>query len=201
MPCPKSRDTTTTTSTSTTTTQIFSVFGNNYLTSLEQQNMMMDPTTNQAAAMDTTRSNAYTAPLQKQQTYQPQQTHDEEYVRPISTDFDSFDGPPVPTTDPKQLMAKIKEKGTAGIISFAMVQTGFWSLSFAVALAAYVEVTGHLPNFSDPEEMSQLGTGTCRAMAKLPRTGLHLTWCFCVGLCCRFFFFSRDTQRPLPMSM
>ena len=129
---------------------------------------MMDPTTNQAATMDNTRSNAYTAPLQKQQPYQPQQAQDEEYVRPISTDFDSFDGPPVPTTDPKQLMAKIKEKGTAGIISFAMVQTGFWSLSFAVALAAYVEVTGHLPNFSDPEEMSQLGTGTCRAMAKIP---------------------------------
>ena len=62
----------------------------------------------------------------------------------------------------ESLMQKIKQAGTAGIISFAMVQLGFWSASFALALGAYVKMTGHWPDVTDQEEMSTLAAGTCQ---------------------------------------
>ena len=61
-------------------------------------------------------------------------------------------------------MQQIKDAGTAGIISFALVQLGFWSLSLVAALVAYIQLTGHWPDWTDPEEMSKLGAGTCGVM-------------------------------------
>ena len=57
----------------------------------------------------------------------------------------------------KKLMKKIRQAGTAGIISFGMVQLGFWSLSLVVALGGYIKLTGHLPDWTDKDEMSKLG--------------------------------------------
>ena len=66
----------------------------------------------------------------------------------------------------KKLMKQIKEAGTAGIISFALVQLGFWSLSLAIALFGYVKMTGHFPDLTDKEELSKLGAGTLWYHAK-----------------------------------
>ena len=63
-------------------------------------------------------------------------------------------------TEMKDLMKKIKDAGTAGIVSFGLVQLGFWSISLIIVLFGYVKVTGHLPDLSDQEEVNKLGAGT-----------------------------------------
>ena len=58
----------------------------------------------------------------------------------------------------KGLMQKVKEAGLAGAIAYAGWELIFWAVSVPVCLAAYVGVTGHLPNWSDQEDMAKLGT-------------------------------------------
>ena len=74
-----------------------------------------------------------------------------------TTSSSVFNFPELP--DRKQLMKQIKEAGTAGIVSFALVQLGFWSVSLVIVLFGYVRLEGHLPDLSDKEELSKLGAG------------------------------------------
>eukprot|EP00977_Amphora_coffeiformis_P012390 scaffold3063_cov191-Amphora_coffeaeformis.AAC.2 len=74
-----------------------------------------------------------------------------------STESKEGDGDEENLPEAKKLMEKIKETGTAGIISFGLVQLGFWSLSLVVALGGYIKLMGHLPDWTDKEEMSKLG--------------------------------------------
>ena len=73
------------------------------------------------------------------------------------TQFKEEDADEENLPEAKKLMKKIKEAGTAGTISFGLVQLGFWSLSLVVALGGYIKLTGHLPDWTDKEEMSKLG--------------------------------------------
>lgn len=59
--------------------------------------------------------------------------------------------------DTKNLMQKIKDSGVAGIISFAVVQLGFWVGTFPFVVLAFYKVTGHFPDFSNQEDMAFFG--------------------------------------------
>ena len=59
----------------------------------------------------------------------------------------------------ENLLKKIKEAGMAGIISFGLVQLGFWAASAVVVLWGYVLMEGHLPDWSSQDEMAMLGAG------------------------------------------
>eukprot|EP00980_Cylindrotheca_fusiformis_P013699 scaffold3515_cov126-Cylindrotheca_fusiformis.AAC.48 len=55
------------------------------------------------------------------------------------------------------LMQQIKDSGIAGIISFGVIQMGFWALSFPLVVFAFYRVTGHFPDFRDSEDLAKLG--------------------------------------------
>jgi hypothetical protein len=54
-------------------------------------------------------------------------------------------------------MNQIKEYGTAGIISYAVWELGFWTVGGAGAVAAFVAATGHMPDFSNQDDMTSVG--------------------------------------------
>mmetsp|Transcript_131791 Transcript_131791/g.320243 ORF Transcript_131791/g.320243 Transcript_131791/m.320243 type:complete len:200 (-) Transcript_131791:122-721(-) len=56
-------------------------------------------------------------------------------------------------------LTKIKELGIAGTISYALWESAFWIIGGGGAFAAYVWANGHLPDFSNQEEMAQVGGG------------------------------------------
>ena len=57
----------------------------------------------------------------------------------------------------EQLLKKIKEAGTAGVISYALWELGFWALSVPVCVFGYYQLVGHWPDFSNPEDTAKLG--------------------------------------------
>jgi len=60
-------------------------------------------------------------------------------------------------TETQMLMKQVKEAGTAGVISYALWEWGFWTLSVPVCAVGYYQVTGHWPDFSDPDDQKTLG--------------------------------------------
>lgn len=60
-------------------------------------------------------------------------------------------------SESKKLLQKIKESGTAGIISYALWELGFWALSVPVCVFAYYKLVGHFPDFSNKEDLAKLG--------------------------------------------
>ena len=60
-------------------------------------------------------------------------------------------------SESKQLLQKVKESGTAGIISYALWELGFWALSVPVCVFGYYELVGHWPDFTNPEDTAKLG--------------------------------------------
>jgi len=60
-------------------------------------------------------------------------------------------------SETQNLMAKVKDAGTAGIISYALWELGFWLLSVPVVLFGYFEVMGHWPDLSNAEDTAKLG--------------------------------------------
>jgi len=64
---------------------------------------------------------------------------------------------PEEETETQKLMKQVKEAGTAGVISYALWELGFWFLSVPVCLFGYYQVTGHWPDLSDAEDQKKLG--------------------------------------------
>lgn len=64
---------------------------------------------------------------------------------------------PEVTNEAKNLLQKVKDAGVAGVISYAFWELGFWAVSISVCIAAYRQVTGHWPDFSNQEDLKQLG--------------------------------------------
>lgn len=60
-------------------------------------------------------------------------------------------------SESKKLLKKIKESGTAGVISYALWELGFWALSVPVCIYAYYKLVGHMPDFSNQEDIAKLG--------------------------------------------
>jgi hypothetical protein len=59
--------------------------------------------------------------------------------------------------DSKSMMQKVKDAGTAGIISYIFWEWAFWGFSVPVACFGFQAATGHWPNFSDQEDLAKLG--------------------------------------------
>jgi len=60
-------------------------------------------------------------------------------------------------SETKKLLKQVKESGTAGIVSYALWELAFWTLSVPVCVFAYYELVGHLPDFTNKEDLSKLG--------------------------------------------
>jgi len=60
-------------------------------------------------------------------------------------------------SETKKLLKKVKEGGKAGIISYALWELAFWALSVPVCVFAYYELVGHMPDFSNKEDLEKLG--------------------------------------------
>ena len=60
-------------------------------------------------------------------------------------------------SETQKLLKKVKEAGTAGVISYAAWELAFWFISIPVCILGYREVTGHFPDFSNKEDLAQLG--------------------------------------------
>jgi hypothetical protein len=60
-------------------------------------------------------------------------------------------------TETQKLMKQVKESGTAGVISYALWELGFWALSVPVCISAYYGLFGHFPDLTDKEDLSKLG--------------------------------------------
>mmetsp|Transcript_16752 Transcript_16752/g.23717 ORF Transcript_16752/g.23717 Transcript_16752/m.23717 type:complete len:228 (+) Transcript_16752:83-766(+) len=60
-------------------------------------------------------------------------------------------------SETQKLLKQVKEAGTAGVISYALWELGFWALSVPVCIFGYYEVTGHFPDLSNSDDLSKLG--------------------------------------------
>lgn len=60
-------------------------------------------------------------------------------------------------SETEKLLKKVKEAGTAGVISYAAWELAFWFISVPVCIIGYRSVTGHFPDLSDKDDLAQLG--------------------------------------------
>merc|ERR1712032_1239238 len=60
-------------------------------------------------------------------------------------------------SETQELLQKVKQAGTAGAISYALWELGFWGISIPVCVVGYQQVTGHWPDFSNSEDMQKVG--------------------------------------------
>ena len=60
-------------------------------------------------------------------------------------------------TETQKLMKQVKESGVAGIISYALWEWGFWTISVPVCVLGYYQVTGHWPDLSDADDQKKIG--------------------------------------------
>ena len=61
------------------------------------------------------------------------------------------------SSEAQNLLGQIKEAGTAGLISYALWELGFWAVSVPVCSFAFYQATGHWPDFADKEDLAKLG--------------------------------------------
>lgn len=64
---------------------------------------------------------------------------------------------PEELSETEKLLKQVKEAGTAGVISYALWELGFWALSVPVCIFGYYQVTGHFPDLSQNEDRAKLG--------------------------------------------
>mmetsp|Transcript_12731 Transcript_12731/g.37462 ORF Transcript_12731/g.37462 Transcript_12731/m.37462 type:complete len:237 (-) Transcript_12731:126-836(-) len=57
----------------------------------------------------------------------------------------------------KKLLKQVKEAGTAGVLSYALWELGFWTISIPVCIVGYRELTGHWPDLSNAEDLEKVG--------------------------------------------
>ncbi|KAL7497413.1 hypothetical protein ACHAWT_008202 [Skeletonema menzelii] len=60
-------------------------------------------------------------------------------------------------SETKKLLQKVKQAGTAGAISYALWELGFWGISIPVCVVGYRELTGHWPDFTNSEDLQKVG--------------------------------------------
>jgi hypothetical protein len=74
----------------------------------------------------------------------------------------------------------IKQAGKAGAISLFLWEGAFWVLSVPVVTFGYVQATGHMPDFTDKEDLGKLGAEAF-AFANVARFALPLRIALAVG--------------------
>uniref|UniRef100_A0A7S2UMP1 Uncharacterized protein n=1 Tax=Attheya septentrionalis TaxID=420275 RepID=A0A7S2UMP1_9STRA len=99
----------------------------------------------------------------------PKDDEEEETAPAVTTIVESPDGEQVTAlessvpedekelSETEKLLKKVKESGTAGIVSYALWELVFWAISVPVCVFGYVELTGHWPDFSNAEDLEKLG--------------------------------------------
>lgn len=85
--------------------------------------------------------------------FQEQQTLEKEAVK---TEEQSVE-PEEEMTETQKLMKQVKDAGKAGVISYALWELAFWALSVPVCAVGYYQVTGHWPDFGNPDDQKKLG--------------------------------------------
>lgn len=60
-------------------------------------------------------------------------------------------------SETEKLLAKVKEAGTAGVVSYALWELAFWFISIPVCIVGYQQVTGHWPDLSNTDDQAKLG--------------------------------------------
>lgn len=60
-------------------------------------------------------------------------------------------------SETKKMLQKVKQAGTAGAISYALWELGFWGVSLPVCVVGYRELTGHWPDLTNSEDMQKVG--------------------------------------------
>ena len=60
-------------------------------------------------------------------------------------------------TETQRLLQKVKQAGTAGAISYALWELGFWGVSIPVCIFGYRELTGHWPDLTNGEDVQKVG--------------------------------------------
>ncbi len=73
----------------------------------------------------------------------------------------------------ENLLKQVKDSGPAGIISYALWELGFWVLSIPVCIFGYYELVGHLPDFSNKEDLAKL-SGEAFAFVNFARFAVPL---------------------------
>jgi hypothetical protein len=63
----------------------------------------------------------------------------------------------VEISEAQKLMQQVKDAGTAGIISYALWEVAFWTVSIPVVIFGYIGVTGHWPDLSDNDDIAKMG--------------------------------------------
>ena len=57
----------------------------------------------------------------------------------------------------ENMMQQVKDAGVAGIISYIFWEWAFWGISVPVCVFGYQAATGHWPDFTNQEDLAQLG--------------------------------------------
>eukprot|EP00567_Pseudictyota_dubia_P013129 CAMPEP_0197436154 /NCGR_PEP_ID=MMETSP1175-20131217/3621_1 /TAXON_ID=1003142 /ORGANISM="Triceratium dubium, Strain CCMP147" /LENGTH=237 /DNA_ID=CAMNT_0042965373 /DNA_START=164 /DNA_END=877 /DNA_ORIENTATION=- len=60
-------------------------------------------------------------------------------------------------SETEKLLKQVKEAGTAGVISYALWELAFWTISVPVCIVGYRELTGHWPDLRDKEDLEKVG--------------------------------------------
>ena len=55
-----------------------------------------------------------------------------------------------------QTRIRFSFRGTAGAISYALWELGFWGVSLPVCIVGYQQATGHWPDFGDVEDQKKI---------------------------------------------
>ena len=75
--------------------------------------------------------------------------------RNVMKNFDAT-GEVLETFDANKVMETIRDAGVAGIISYGVVQLGFFGAAIPAGLFGYYKLTGHWPDLSNAEDQAQL---------------------------------------------
>ena len=93
-----------------------------------------------------------TATLEKEET-----TDEKAVVDVVGTEAAVEEKDESEMSESEKLLKKVKEAGTAGVISYAAWELAFWALSVPVCILGYRSVTGHFPDLSDKDDLAKLG--------------------------------------------
>lgn len=89
--------------------------------------------------------------------FQGQPTLAKEALMTEASAVEKAEVPEEEMSDTQKLMKQVKEAGTAGVVSYALWEMGFWALSVPVCAVGYYQVTGHWPDLSNADDQKKLG--------------------------------------------
>lgn len=77
-------------------------------------------------------------------------------------------------SETEKLLKQVKEAGTAGVITYALWELAFWTISVPVCIVGYRELTGHWPDLKDKEDLEKVGPAEAFAFVNFARFAVPL---------------------------